>query len=61
MDMKGRPLPAGGKGARQMQFFYASAVACTVENEALTVMAQLKDKTSLSCGWHEINVIRYFA
>jgi hypothetical protein len=32
-----------------MQFFYASAVACTVENEALAVMAQLKDKTPLTC------------
>ena len=48
MDMKWRTLSAGGKGARQMQFFYASAVACTVKNEALTVMAQLKDKTSFT-------------
>jgi hypothetical protein len=32
-----------------MQFFYASAVARTMDNEALTGMAQLKDKTSLTC------------
>jgi hypothetical protein len=31
-----------------MQFFYALAVARFVENKALTVMAQLKDKTSFA-------------
>jgi hypothetical protein len=40
MDMKWRSFSAGGKGARQMQFFYASAVECTVENEALAGVAQ---------------------
>ena len=49
MDMKWWSFSAGWKGARQMQFFYASAVACTVDNEALTCMAQLKDKASLIC------------
>jgi len=46
MDMKWRSFSACWKGARQMQLFYAAAVACT-DNEALTGMAQLKDKTSL--------------
>jgi hypothetical protein len=49
MDMKWRTLLARRKGARQMQFFDASVVAATVENEALTVVAQLKDKASLTC------------
>ena len=60
VNMKRRSFSAGGKGARQMQLLYASAVVCTVDNEALTGVAQLKDKTSLS-RWHEINVIRFFA
>ncbi len=33
---------------QQGQFFSASAVACTVENEALTGLAQFKDKASLA-------------
>jgi len=49
MDMKWGSFSAGGEGAGQMQFFYTSAVALTVENEALTGMAQLQDKTSLTC------------
>ena len=61
MDMKWRSFSAGGKRAKQMQFFYTSAVARAVDNEALTGMAQLQDKTSLTCWWHEKNVIRYFA
>jgi hypothetical protein len=49
VDMKWRSFSAGGEGAGQMQFFYTSAVARAVENESLTGMAQLQDKTSLTC------------
>ena len=48
MDMKGRSFATGGKGARQMQFFHASAVARTTDNQALTGMAQLHGKASLT-------------
>jgi len=49
MDMKWRSRLAGRKGAIEMQFFYAPAVVGPVEHETLTVMAHLKDKTSITC------------
>ena len=45
MDMKWRSFSAGGEGAGQMQFFYTSAVALTVENEALKRSSLKKGET----------------